>query len=923
MRVVSPHLLLASATLSLPLLLPESSSGLLLAVVRDASSSPFLVVRPRRVVRAANVDVVVLRYLPLHLRAAGDDDADVVGDCDERDDVHAMARARRGRMQIPGPRSTTTTTTTTTMRLLEGLVTNRRAIGKHLVFLDVLVAADAVPPGRGGGRRRRDDAVERDAGHGGDDGARHGGDAIVQAVMRRDLWNDDVAITDVIGGDVSSFSYTTSYDVCHGIIQPGVRVRLFGNVGRKRGGDDDEDDDDDDGDDDGARVLFCRAALYSLPNDDPRHMRNVLRYAIDGMLDANALADALHPYVGRDELSSMLLRAGGGGSGGRSSISFPSTSTSTSSSEEEEDGTLEGISREILGRFPKHHLSNPSRLTGSTNARKRDLLSHSPPKYATAPPPPPPRALLPPQNRSDPDEGGTSSVADVLLRHRTTRANDRYPANSDDANGRCLTVSGWVRNRRRYRGYVSVIELVDEFASMASMASTMDGADGDNVVVVDDDDDDDETMGESSSGEGRRLRAVLHPDALARGDGDDTSTRLSEIYGNVLCRGARVVLEGYVTSDPPDDAPVFWATGCRLLRSSWRPSAVRHVLDLLHGGEFDVDEAATALNFAGGYSQARGIAAGRTTATERRWLAAELTQSLQGEHSRAGKVTPSMIESLDEFAYSRNEYPVEAMVLESELDWSPASESRAVRSMDSRWQRVKKPQLKFMIDQIESVLRSHPAYGKRILKVVDIGGGKGLLSNVLAEMFGDDFVEVRVVDLSISATNNGMMKARRRGLKNVRYDAMDATRLEIDGVDVVVALHACGALSDVALGHAARHGAGFVVCPCCFLSNPHLRVPVAPMRDDGGNHHSDLVAVEEWLDVDPARYGSLRQLAEVQGDIQVASEAMHAICGLRSMAVRRLWRDDGESTGVGLQVSIKKFPIGFSTRNFCMVGKFE
>ena len=85
----------------------------------------------------------------------------------------------------------------------------------------------------------------------------------------------------------------------------------------------------------------------------------------------------------------------------------------------------------------------------------------------------------------------------------------------------------------------------------------------------------------------------------------------------------------------------------------------------------------------------------------------------------------------------------------------------------------------------------------------------------------------------------------------------------------------------------------------------------------------DLVAVEEWLDVDPARYGSLRQLAEVQGDIQVASEAMHAICGLRSMAVRRLWRDDGESTGVGLQVSIKKFPIGFSTRNFCMVGKFE
>jgi hypothetical protein len=138
---------------------------------------------------------------------------------------------------------------------------------------------------------------------------------------------------------------------------------------------------------------------------------------------------------------------------------------SSSSSEEEENGTLEGISREILGRFPKHHLSNPSR---------------------------------------------------------------------------------W----RRYRGSVSVIELVDEFASMAS-ASTMDGADGENVVVVDDnnDDDDEETMRDSSSGEGRRLRAVLHPDALAGGDGDDMSRRLLEKYGNVLCRGARVVLEGYVTAN--------------------------------------------------------------------------------------------------------------------------------------------------------------------------------------------------------------------------------------------------------------------------------------------------------------------------------------------------------------------------------------
>ena len=137
-------------------------------------------------------------------------------------------------------------------------------------------------------------------------------------------------------------------------------------------------------------------------------------------------------------------------------------------------------------------------------------------------------------------------------------------------------------------------------------------------------------------------------------------------------------------------------------------------------------------------------------------------------------------------------------------------------------------------------------------------------------------------------------------------------------LDVVVALHACGALSDVALGHAACQGAGFVVCPCCFLSNSKLRVSVP----SDGKDSSDLVTVEEWLKLDPTQYGQLKQLAEVQGDINIASEAMHTLCGLRSMAVDRLWQGS-KTPEAELDVTIKKFPIGFSTRNFCIVGKFD
>ena len=284
-----------------------------------------------------------------------------------------------------------------------------------------------------------------------------------------------------------------------------------------------------------------------------------------------------------------------------------------------------------------------------------------------------------------------------------------------------------------------------------------------------------------------------------------------------------------------------------------------------------------------------------------------------------------MKQSLDLFAYARDKYPVEYMNLESELDVSQRTtpllqlnnDNLILSSVGSWWQRAKKPQLKFMIEQIGTVLRSHPEFGKRKLKVVDIGGGRGLLSNLLAELFGD-FVEVQVVDISRSATNNGMMRAKRRGLQNIQYTAIDATMLDVKGIDVVVALHACGALADVALGHAASQGAGFVVCPCCYLSNPHLQVS-APTDS---NNHSNPITVEQWLMVDPIQYEQLKRTAEVQGDIKFASEAMHTVCGLRSIAVNRLWQGS-KSKEVDLTIKIKRFPIAFSTRNFCIIGTFN
>ena len=171
------------------------------------------------------------------------------------------------------------------------------------------------------------------------------------------------------------------------------------------------------------------------------------------------------------------------------------------------------------------------------------------------------------------------------------------------------------------------------------------------------------------------------------------------------------------------------------------------------------------------------------------------------------------------------------------------------------------------------------------------------------------------------------MRARRRGIGNVRYEAGDASALDVSGkggegtaaADVVVALHACGVLSDVALGHACAAGAAFVVCPCCFRSNPHLRVPL-PGRGGGGGGRG--VTPEEWLGVDSGAYGDLTGLAEVQGDAGLQRGAMHAVCALRAEAVGREWRGRGRHPGARVETSIRTFPVGLSTRNLCLVGRF-
>jgi hypothetical protein len=509
-------------------------------------------------------------------------------------------------------------------------------------------------------------------------------------------------------------------------------------------------------------LLFCHYASYKLPNDNPQHLRNVLGFLNTGSLKLNEIGAAL-PCINKEELSLMISIKG-----------------------REANRTIGESAVKILSRFPRNFLLDPSHLMGTTNSAKIALLPLIPNDYI------PLRSFS--NSMSGDIDSQISTIEHVLKSAQKSKKTECKSSHH-------FTFSGWVQNRRRFQDSTSVVEIVDKFSSSAEIHQR--NAENENATQY----------AQFSEAWKETIHAVIHPSAIGGVDS-------AELYGNIFAPGSQVLLRGYVAKAVGSNLTICWIVDCRLLRSSWKLHVVRHILDLLHDNKVRIDEAADALYLEGGYAQGENIARGSTSSTERRWMATEISQSLQGEHSRAGMITPSMMQSLDIYSSRTEKFPIETIRRESRAD-GHSERSRTAMTLQSnnntlstsRWQRAKKPQLIWMLDQISAVISSHPDYRQRPLKIVDIGGGKGLLSNLMAENFGDD-VEVQVVDISKSATNNGMMRARRRGIENVRYNAQDATTLDVAGVDVVVALHACGTLSDVALGHAVSQGAGFVICPC-------------------------------------------------------------------------------------------------------------
>lgn len=513
------------------------------------------------------------------------------------------------------------------------------------------------------------------------------------------------------------------------------------------------------------------------------------------------------------------------------------------------------------------------------------------------------------------------SVPDSILRHNNRSKNAESIAESlatsrDESSDTChkmISLSGWVQNRRRFDENITMIALVEDY----SMLLTPDSRSVEDSTVAH---------------QTRRQLAILHPDLL--------SSKTAGMYRNLVSVGSKVQVSGTSFVMAPSGSStkenadkfgrdVLWITSIHLEQCSSRPLTIRYLLDLLHEGSVSLDEAQRSLLMSNSDEAHRLLI---MNPTQRQWKANELSVMLQDAALSSCKVNVTIptryLQILEKYRTLLVAHPIEETKLEDMEELLVSSTLTAPQIMKdsdrpplamlpmgtsgTKWQQKKRPQLAWMGEQIKHVLESHSEYGKRRLQILDIGGGKGLLANYLGRVLSDK-VQIRVVDICAGAVANGAKKAMRLNLP-VDFSLADASEtLNLTTVDVVVALHACGHLSDIALAHAVQRRAGFVIVPCCFMSNPDLTIPT-----DKGNK----ISVPEWLGVPEDDWTSLKLLAEVQGDANLASQAIAALCAIRAKAANNhlLSNDSSENSEIKRHVSIKRFPIEFSTRNTVLVG---
>jgi hypothetical protein len=142
-----------------------------------------------------------------------------------------------------------------------------------------------------------------------------------------------------------------------------------------------------------------------------------------------------------------------------------------------------------------------------------------------------------------------------------------------------------------------------------------------------------------------------------------------------------------------------------------------------------------------------------------------------------------------------------------------------VQAPDGRVRAQRRPKFRQVNRFVELVDDVVPALPEGRLRVVDFGSGRAYLTfalhDLLTRVHGRE-VDVLGLDLKPDVVAECEALARRLDAQGLRFELGDIGAADLDGVDLVVSLHACDTATDAALDRAVRARAEVILAvPCC------------------------------------------------------------------------------------------------------------
>ena len=177
------------------------------------------------------------------------------------------------------------------------------------------------------------------------------------------------------------------------------------------------------------------------------------------------------------------------------------------------------------------------------------------------------------------------------------------------------------------------------------------------------------------------------------------------------------------------------------------------------------------------------------------------------------------------------------------------NKSNIIPAMSRKWKQINK-----FIEVLSKAIDNTGLAESDKVHIADFGSGKAYLTFAVHDYFVDKLnveTEVTGVELRQNLVDLCNNTASKLSLQGIKFEQGDVQHFKAQGINIMIALHACDIATDYALHMGIRTGAEIIMCsPCCHKQiRPQMKSPeiLAPLLQHGIHMGQEAEMVTDGL----------------------------------------------------------------------------